>query len=251
MMAVIMGSAPRRKQSDSRPGGEKKDRQAGSARGQLYSIGHSNHEFGMLVELLRAAGVTAVADVRSMPFSQRYPQFNRPEMEWGLKQQGIEYVFLGNVLGGRPQGSGLYDGEGRVDYGRVRGTAAFREGLERLDRALGRFTVVMLCAEEDPLDCHRGLMITPALAERGIRPGHLRGDGRVETTEEMEQRLLTITGLGTGIVDGLFADVITDQERREMLAEAYRSQARRKAFRVRPGDTPPLWPEAEEGEAED
>src|SRR5712692_3955517 len=142
---------------------------------RLFSIGHSNHDLARLVQLLQQAGVTAVSDVRSQPYSQRLPQFNRPELERGLKQCEIAYAFLGHLLGGRPRQTNLYDMEGRVDYERVRATAAFRQGLDQLSQALDEFTVAMLCSEEDPLNCHRGLMIAPALVEHGLTPAHLRG----------------------------------------------------------------------------
>ena len=200
---------------------------------RLFTIGHSNHETTRLTELLRAEGITAVADVRSQPFSQRYPQFNRPELQRSLADVDIVYAFLGRELGGRPSDSSLYDLEGRVDYERVRQTRAFREGIERLRHAVEDFTVALLCSEEDPLVCHRGLMIAPALVEEGILPNHLRGDGTTETTAQFEDRLLTETKIGVGITDGLFADVVSDEERRKMLAEAYRAQARRKSFRLR------------------
>jgi hypothetical protein len=212
----------------------------GPARAQrparLLSIGHSNHEPTDLLRLLRSAGVTAVADVRSQPFSPRYPHFNRPELERGLRQYGLGYAFLGDLLGGRPQQPSLYDADGRVNYERVRATARFQRGLDQLLAALEDFTVAMLCAEEDPLDCHRGLMIGPALVERGIAPAHLRADGSVETTAKLEDRLLAITKVGDGILDGLFACTLTGEERRQLLAEAYHLQARRKAFRLRAED---------------
>jgi uncharacterized protein (DUF488 family) len=189
-----------------------------------------------LVELLRAASVTAIADVRSQPFSQRYPHFNRPELQRGLADHDIAYAFLGGELGGRPRDSKLYDGEGRVNYERVRQTSAFRKGLDRLGQALDSFTVSLLCSEEDPLVCHRGLMIAPALVEQKISPSHLRADGSVETTEELEKRLLTETKVGIGILDGLFAETVTEEDRQRLLAEAYRVQARRKAFRLRMDD---------------
>jgi hypothetical protein len=90
----------------------------------------------------------------------------------------------------------------------------------------------MLCSEEDPLECHRGLMIAPALVERGLAPMHLRGDGSLETTQQMEQRLMEATGIGVGIVDGLFAATLSEQERRDVLASAYRAMAKRKAYRM-------------------
>src|SRR5262249_50911787 len=202
---------------------------------RLFTVGHSNHELPRLIALLQQAAVTAVADVRSAPYSSRLPQFNKPELERGLKQNGIAYVFLGDLLGGRPKSPDLYDAEGRVDYEHIRATAAFREGVERLLDGVGRYHIALLCGEEDPLHCHRGLMITPALVERGVAPLHLRGSGGVETTAEMESRLLAETGVGAGVLDGLFASLLTDEERRQVLAQAYHKQARRYGYRLPPG----------------
>ena len=151
-------------------------------------------------------------------------------------------------MGGRPRDSSLYDGEGRVNYESVRQTNAFRRGLERLGKALDSYVVALLCSEEDPLVCHRGLMIAPALVEQGILPNHLRADGSLETTAEFEARLLAETKVGIGILDGLFAVNITDEERAQMLRDAYRLQSRRKAFRLRP-DSPTA--EFEPGAEED
>jgi hypothetical protein len=120
-----------------------------------------------------------------------------------------------------------------VNYERVRVTTSFQQGIERLINALDQYRVAMLCSEEDPIDCHRGLMIAPALVERGILPAHLRADGSIESTADFEDRLLAETKVGIGILDGLFASAVTDEERRQYLADAYRVQAERKAFRVR------------------
>ncbi len=200
--------------------------------GRLFSVGHSNQELPQLVALLRRVGVTAVADVRSSPYSRRLPQFNREVLERELRQIGIVYVFLGDLLGGRPRDRELYDADGRVDYERVRETAAFRHGLERLLHGLEKHTIAMLCGEDDPLDCHRGLMITPAAKEEGASPLHLRKDGTVETTEAMERRLLAETGTSARAEQPLFAALRTAEDERAELAEAYRVMNRRKGFRL-------------------
>ncbi len=199
---------------------------------RLLSVGHSNHTAVSLLALLAAESVTAVADVRTSPFSKRLPQFNQPELEMALRKHDIGYVFLGDLLGGRPARRALYDDDGRVDYERVRATTDFARGLDRLVSGLEDHRAAFLCGEEDPLDCHRGLMITPALVERGIIPGHLRKDGTVQTTAAMEEELLELTGVGAGLRDGLFAGVVSEEEKRQDLAEAYRRMARKKAYRL-------------------
>jgi uncharacterized protein (DUF488 family) len=200
---------------------------------RLLSVGHSDHDWLAFVELLKQAGISAVADVRSQPFSKRLPHFNRSELERGLRQHGIAYVFLGSLLGGRPEDPELYDAEGRVDYERVRQTDFFQEGVRRLRQGLERYTIALLCSEEDPLDCHRGLMIAPALREIGIDTTHLRRNGAIEGMAQTEERLLAETRIGDGLLDGLFAEQLTDEDRGQLLVEAYRKQARRRAFRLR------------------
>src|SRR4051794_23449645 len=133
---------------------------------RLFSVGHSNHDLPEFLRLLRLNDVTALADVRSAPYSQRHSQFNREPLERALRDADIFYVFLGDQLGGRPAPRDLYDDDGRVDYERVRATDFFRSGLDRLVRGLDEYSIAMMCGEADPLDCHRGLMIAPALVER-------------------------------------------------------------------------------------
>ena len=201
---------------------------------RLFSIGHSNHSIDKLLNLLRSGGVTAVVDVRSRPYSGRYPQFNRPELEVALREADLAYEFLGHELGGRPGSMSLYDSYGRVDYDLVRRTEAFKRGVDQLMKGCERQRIAMLCSEEDPLECHRGLMIAPAMVERGIAPMHLRGDGSLETTQQLEQRLMEATGIGVGLLDGLFAATLSEAERQDLLATAYRALAKRKAYRMSP-----------------
>src|SRR5262249_15802767 len=150
--------------------------------------GHSNLEIEAFVALLQGAGVTALADVRSSPYSRRLPHFNREALEAVLRTHGIAYVFLGAELGGRPDRPSLYHEEGWADYEPMRQTEAFASGMQRVQRGVARYVVALTCSEEDPLDCHRGLMITPALKEAGLVPRHLRKGGRLETTAQFEQR---------------------------------------------------------------
>jgi len=121
-----------------------------------------------------------------------------------------------------------------VDYDLVRRTEAFKRGVDQLMKGCERQRIAMLCSEEDPLECHRGLMIAPAMADHGLPPMHLRGDGSLETTQQLEERLIEETGIGVGILDGLFAATLSEAECRDLLTSAYRAMAKRKAYRISP-----------------
>lgn len=195
----------------------------------LFTVGHSSLDFAEFIKLLKDAGVELLADARSRPHSSRFPQFSQPGFEKSLEADGIAYIFLGEELGGRPDDPAAYRADGRVDYQARRKSYAFRAGLERVMKELERRTVGLMCAEEDPLECHRFLMICPELVALGIRPLHLRMGIRPETQEEVETRLLELHGLGSVATHTLFPKL-----RAEALEEAYALQAEKSAFRVDP-----------------
>ena len=137
--------------------------------------------------LLDKHRVEVVADVRTSPYSRYNPQFNRRDLHYGLKRTGIQYVFLGKELGGRPEGARFYDRDGHVHYGRVAETDWFQTGLDRLCDGARRYGTAVLCSEEDPSGCHRFLLITRALDDRGVEVVHIRGDGVIQRTEEISR----------------------------------------------------------------
>lgn len=151
----------------------------------VFTIGHSNHPWDKFISLLRANGVACLVDVRSMPASRRNPQFNRPEMERGLTDAGIRYRYLGDRLGGRAKGMA-----GAVDYAKVAATRNFQEGL---DTALGmarEMRCCLMCAERDPIDCHRAILVARHLAPKGAAIAHIHADGHVEPQRAFEARLM-------------------------------------------------------------
>jgi uncharacterized protein (DUF488 family) len=195
----------------------------------LYTIGHSNHDLPVFLGLLRGAGVTLVADVRSRPHSQRFPQYSQPEFEQALRPAGFAYLFLGEELGGRPDDADAYRVDGLVDYRRRRKSFGFRQGLDRVLQESKRHTVALLCAEEDPIACHRFLMICPALIEAGVVPQHIRRGGILETQAVAEDRMLAAVGFNDVRSGSLFA-----ADRGATLEDAYKRQAEECAFRADP-----------------
>src|SRR5712692_8184219 len=121
---------------------------------EILTIGHSTLQFEEFVDLLRRHGVTAVADVRSAPYSRFNPAFNREVFQASLRESGIAYVFLGEQLGGRPKDPTCYENN-RVSYGKMSQTALFRAGLDRLCQESKSHRIAIMCAEQDPVTSHR------------------------------------------------------------------------------------------------
>src|SRR5437764_4604041 len=186
----------------------------------LFTIGHSDHPIEQFLALMQGAGVTAIADVRSVPSSRRYPWFSRTQLADRLAREGLAYVPLGDALGGRPRDPALLR-DGVADYEAMAGTPEFRAGLDRVSEGARSFRICLMCAEREPLDCHRCLLIAPALAARGLAIGHILADGTIEPHAATEERLIALAGEG----DDLFRD------RAAGLAAAYRRRAGRAAYR--------------------
>jgi uncharacterized protein (DUF488 family) len=151
----------------------------------VFTVGHSNHPAEKFIRLLQRYGIEILIDIRSHPFSRHAPQFNGRALETVLSKDGIGYLFLGEELGGRPEGEEFYDAKGRVDYALVGRSRPFLDGISRLEKEIGARTVALLCSEENPARCHRRLLVGRALEERGITLLHIRGDGSLETENEM------------------------------------------------------------------
>jgi uncharacterized protein (DUF488 family) len=183
---------------------------------RIKTIGHSNHAIERFVALLEAAGVEAVVDIRSIPYSRRFPQFARERLSRSLAGHGILYRYEGAALGGKPR-----TGE---DYESLAVRPDFAEALSRLIAGAADTTLCLMCAEKDPLDCHRTVLVSRRLAERGVAIDHLLADGGLRAHEAIEQDLLA--GSGQGVPD-LFT---TAEDRAVQLARAYahREQAMRR-----------------------
>lgn len=195
----------------------------------LFTIGHSNLPLPLFVYALKQHEVPLVVDVRSRPQSSRFPQFSQPDLELGLRDAGIAYLFLGEELGGRPEDPKAYRADGLVNYRARRQSYAFQAGIERVILELEQRSLALICAEEDPITCHRFLMIGPELVTRGVQPRHIRKDGVLESQQEAEDRLLAAVHFRDVRTDALFA-----ADRQSALEDAYLAQAEKCAFRADP-----------------
>jgi len=190
---------------------------------RLYTIGHSNHSADAFVELLRRNGINAIADVRSSPYSKFSPQFNRETLSAVLRNHGVQYVFLGRELGARREERDCYVGN-QARYDLIARSKLFREGLDRVLAGAASHTVALMCAEKDPVTCHRMVLVCRELRASGLDLWHALEDGSVESNTEAENRLLDELNLPRG-------DLFLPRD--ALVEEAYDLQARRIAWTER------------------
>jgi uncharacterized protein (DUF488 family) len=195
-----------------------------NAEHRIYSIGYGNRPFDDFLKLLRRHRIDAVADVRSTPHSARFPDFSQPSFESRAKSEGLKYVFLGDLLGARPSDPELYE-NGRASYDAMARSSAFRQGLERVESGSEKFSIALLCAEKDPIDCHRAILIARHLIREGYNVTHVDADGELETHSELELRLLKLYKLDQTSLFG--ADSVA-----AVLSEAYDRRGRELAYDV-------------------
>ena len=178
----------------------------------VYTVGHSTHTVERLTALLAMHQVATLCDVRSNPYSRFNPQFNREGLRHLLAEAGVNYLFLGHELGARSDDPACYEA-GKVQYDRLARTALFQAGLDRLSEVAGRDRVALMCAEKDPLDCHRTILVAPQVQARGFAVEHILEDGTLESHEETMTRLLRLLNLPD-------EDLFRSHE--EILEDAYR-----------------------------
>lgn len=158
--------------------------------GLVCTIGHSNHSEAAFLALLEGAGIDAVADVRSTPYSRRNPQFNRETLGPALKRRGVAYVWLGEGLGARPADPALRRPDGSVDFERVAASPAFLAAIDRVRDGANRHKVALMCAEREPINCHRTILIARHVAGLSVAIRHILGDGSIMDHEELENEIL-------------------------------------------------------------
>lgn len=188
--------------------------------GGIFSIGHSTQSLDQFVALLDQQRIDVVADVRSSPFSRFNPQFNRDNLSEALRSAGIKYAFFGKELGARADDPSCYI-NGKVQYSRLASRKEFKEAIARLLKGAADHRIALMCAEKEPLDCHRTILVSQELSKAGCEVQHIHQDGSLETHMEALERLLDVTGIPR-------TDLFKSKE--ELLHEALEKQESRIAY---------------------
>lgn len=187
----------------------------------LFTIGYSNFKRDEFIKLLKKYHIEAIADVRSHPFSKFNPDFNRDFLKSKLGKNDIKYVFLGDELGARRVETDCYV-NGKVSYPLVVKTSSFKRGISRLLSGIEKMRIVLLCAEKDPINCHRFILICHNIKNQVRNINHILRSGDVERNLETENRLLKLCKLNN-------LELFRSDE--NILEEAYQRQGENIAYK--------------------
>ncbi len=191
----------------------------------LFTIGHSVHTVEGFLELLKRHSINALCDVRSSPYSRYSSQFNRESLKEEVLKHGIAYIYLGAELGPRSSDLSCYV-NGKVQYQRLAEKEIFQQGLNRLRKGMETHRIALMCAEKDPLTCHRMLLICRNLRGEDIQIRHILEDGSLEDNCDTEQRLMRLLKIAP-------ADLFSSEE--EQIRRAYDLQADKVAYILEEG----------------
>lgn len=209
---------------------------------ELFTIGHSNHSIDAFIGLLQQHGITAVADVRSHPYSRFLPHFNQSALKAALLDAGIQYVFLGKELGARSVDPNCYV-DGKASYEKIAATQLFSEGIQRILKGSQNYKISLMCAEKDPITCHRAILVCQHLRDFELKIKHILSNGYLESHEQLEDRLLVLHGLNYSALNeaapkqlSLFEELqlqespIEQFSREDCLKQAYQQQGEQIAY---------------------
>jgi uncharacterized protein (DUF488 family) len=204
---------------------------------QLFTIGYSTLNITSFVTILSQYNVTALADVRSFPYSKYSPDFNQDNLKNSLLDSEIKYVFLGKELGARPQDKSCYV-EGKAVYENIAKTDLFSQGIERILKGSRSYNIALMCAEKDPITCHRAILVCQYLKGLALEINHILHDGTLESHQDLENRLLKLHKLSqpdpqTMVQLSLFDNSVLSLpclSLEDALKEAYRRQGEKIAY---------------------
>ncbi|UDK98250.1 DUF488 domain-containing protein [Lysinibacillus sphaericus] len=172
----------------------------------IYTIGYGNREINEFLSLLVAQKVEFLIDVRTSPKGSYNQDFIGNNLKEHTKTKGIRYVFMGDLLGGRPPEEECYT-NGKVDYRKVSLQPFYKKGLSRLKTAYDKnLCVALMCSEQKPESCHRSKLIGESLTELGIEIVHIDEKGKVINQQMVLDRI-------TGGQLALFEEVFTSRKK--------------------------------------
>ncbi|MDB8790377.1 MULTISPECIES: DUF488 domain-containing protein [unclassified Romboutsia] len=189
---------------------------------QVFAIGHSNYPIEKLIDMLNQYNINCVVDIRETPYSRYNIQYNREDFCKTLRKEGFIYIYMGKEFGARRGSKESYNREGFADFEKVSKEDIFKKGIERIkDGCKKGYKIALLGAMQDPIRCHRSILVGRRLNENGINVKYILHEGDVAEQEDIENQLLDkyFSERNQITIDSLIGNSMSKED---MINEAYR-----------------------------
>ena len=199
---------------------------------EIYTIGHSNYTVERLIDMLKHYNINCVVDIRGTPYSKYNIQFDKETIRYTLSKAGFIYIYMAKELAAKRINKQSYNEEGYSDFEKVIKENEFIEGIERLKNGCNKgYKIALLGAMQEPIRCHRSILVGRALRENGFNVKHILDDYSIASQEDIEQMLLDkyFSNRAQMTIDDLIGNSLT---REEMIEEGYRLANKEIGYRI-------------------
>ena len=199
---------------------------------EIYTIGHSNYTVERLIDMLKHYNINCVVDIRGTPYSKYNIQFDKETIRYTLSKAGFIYIYMAKELAAKRINKQSYNEEGYSDFEKVIKENEFIEGIERLKNGCNKgYKIALLGAMQEPIRCHRSILVGRALRENGFNVKHILDDYSIASQEDIEQMLLDkyFSNRNQMTIDDLIGNSLT---RKEMIQEGYSLANKEIGYRI-------------------
>ena len=199
---------------------------------EIYTIGHSNYTVEKLIDMLKHYNINCVVDIRGTPYSKYNVQFDKETIRYTLSKAGFIYIYMAKELAAKRINKQSYNDEGYSDFEKVINEKEFLEGIERLKNGCNKgYNIALLGAMQEPIRCHRSILVGKALRKAGFDVKHILDDYSIASQDDIEQMLLDkyFSNRNQMTIDDLIGNSMT---REEMIEEGYRLANKEIGYRI-------------------
>jgi uncharacterized protein (DUF488 family) len=196
----------------------------------VYTIGYTGFTTEKFLATLKHYNINVVIDVRSSPYSERYADYNKDNIEKLLKENGIYYRNYVTEFGARQDNNTFYADDGILDFELFARSKQFQAGVTKIQNSLEKgYSVVLLCAEKNPIQCHRTILVARAFHNLGYTVLHLLPEQKTLTHDQIELELLNKYFPNRGQISFFSGCNMSDEE---CLIEAYKMQNKKIGYKA-------------------
>ena len=199
----------------------------------IYTIGHSNYTTERLIDMLKYHNINCVVDIRGTPYSKYNVHFNKEVISEDLKKAGFVYIYMARELAAKRFNKlHSYNELGYADFDKVIKEETFLSGIERLKNGTSKgYRIALLGAMQDPIRCHRSILVGRELIKHGFNVKHILDDYSIASQSDLERDILEkyFPDRNQLTIDNLIGDALTEED---MINEGYKKANKEIGYRI-------------------